>query len=166
MILALGMVAGVVLLFQYGLPFFRAPRLSDSQKQWKEYSRDAPPGHPLEVVAHGYRMIRAYRKEVAPGSGAPPRDLNLVEWEWKILVRNRTLQDREVFANYYLVDENRLMVDADALILQKPVPSGETVTILHQTDMVYEDSFRVASGVWEIFWEEGKTLRKVRREGF
>jgi hypothetical protein len=37
---------------------------------------------------------------------------------------------------------------------------------MHQTEMVYEDLPRVVTGVWEISWEEGKTVRKIRRKGF
>jgi hypothetical protein len=32
--------------------------------------------------------------------------------------------------------------------------------------MFYEDLPRVATGVWEISWEEGKKVRHSRRKGF
>ncbi len=165
--LVLLVIAGLVLFLLYGLPYFSAPRLSKPQQQWQEFSQDAPPGHPLEVVSHGYRMIRAYRRE-APASapGAASRTIHVVEWEWKITVKNKTNRDMEVFANYYLVDGDHLMVDVDSAILQKPAPSGENVAIIHQTEMVYEDLPRVVTGVWEISWEEGKTVQKIRRKGF
>ena len=165
--LVLLVIAALVLFLLYGLPHFSAPRLSKSQQQWQEFSQDAPPGHPLEVVSHGYRMIRAYRREAPAGApGAASRSLHVVEWEWKIAVKNKTNRDMEVFANYYLVDKDHLMVDVDSAILQKPAPSGESIAIMHQTEMVYEDLPRVVTGVWEISWEEGKTVRKIRRKGF
>ena len=165
-VLALVVFAGLVLFLLYGLPYLSAPRLSKSQEQWQEFSRDAPPGHPLEVVSHGYRMIRAYRRDTPASARGPSRSINVVEWEWKIAVKNETNRDMEVFANYYLVDRDHLMVDVDTAILQKPAPSGETVVITHQTEMVYEDLPRAVTGVWEIFWEEGKAVPKVRRKGF
>jgi hypothetical protein len=58
------------------------------------------------------------------------------------------------------------MGDVDSAILQNPAPSGETVVITHQTEMVYEDLPRVVTGVWEIFWEEGPAVQKIRRKEF
>ena len=165
-VLALAVLAGLVLFLRCGLPYLSAPRLSKSQEQWQEFSRDAPPGHPLEVVSHGYRMIRAYRREAPASARKSSGSIHVVEWEWKIAVKNKTNRDMEVFANYYLVDRDHLMVDVDSAILQNPAPSGETVVITHQTEMVYEDLPRVVTGVWEIFWEEGKAVQKVRRKGF
>jgi len=164
--LAAAALAGLVLFLLYGLPYLSAPRLTKSQEQWREFSLDAPPGHPLEVVSHGYRMIRVYRREAPAGGGGQPRSVHIVEWEWKIAVKNKTRRDMEVFASYSLVDRDRLMVDVDSAIMQRPAPSGETVTIAHQTEMVLEDLPRVATGVWEIAWEEGRSASKVRRKGF
>jgi hypothetical protein len=111
-------------------------------------------------------MIRAYRKEIQQPLGANPRTVDVAEWEWKIAVKNKSGRDLEVCAHYALVDKERLMVDLDSTILQKPVPSGETVEITHQTEMFYEDLPRVATGVWEISWEEGKAVQHSRRKGF
>ena len=159
---ALVVLIGLVLFLLYGLPYLSAPRLSKSQAQWQEFSRDASPGHPLEVVSHGYRMIRAYRREAPPSARGPSRKIQVVEWEWKIEVKNKTNRDMEVFANYYPVDKDHLVVDVDSAILQKPAPSGETVAIIHQSEMVCEDLPRVVTGVWQIFWEEGKAVQKAR----
>jgi hypothetical protein len=164
--LALPVIAGLVFFLWVGLPYLSAPRLSKSQQQWQEFSMDVPPGHPLDVVSHGYRMIRAYRREAPVSARGPSRNVQIVEWEWKMAVKNKTNRDMEVFANYYLADRDHLMVDVDSAILQKPAPSGKTVAITHQTEMVYEDLLRVATGVWEISWEEGKSARKIRRKGF
>ena len=164
--LTLLVIAGLVFFLLYGLPYLSAPRLSKSQQQWQEFSMDAPQGYPLEVVSHGYRMVRAYRREAPASARGPSRSIHIVEWEWKIAVKNKTNRDMEIFANYYLVDRDHLMVDVDSAILQKSAPSGETVAITHQTEMVYEDLPRVATGVWEISWEEGKSAQKIRRKGF
>ncbi len=167
--LALGGLCGLILLLLftlYGLPYLATPRLAKSQQQWQEFSHDAPPGHPLEVVSHGYRMVQAYRREIPATGRGPSRNIKIVEWEWKIAVKNKTGRDMEVFANYYLVDRDHLMVDADSAILQRAAPSGETVMITHQTEMVYEDMPRVSTGIWEISWEEGKSVPRVRRAGF
>jgi len=164
--LTLLVIAGLVFFLLYGLPYLSEPRLSKSQQQWQEFTLDAPPGHALEVVSHGYRMIRAYRREAPVRAQGPSRSINIVEWEWKIAVKNKTNRDMEIFANYYLVDRDHLMVDVDSAILQKPAPSGETVAITHQTEMVLEDLPRVATGVWEISWEEGKSAQKIRRKVF
>ena len=120
MYLTLLVIAGLVFFLLYGLPYLSEPRLSKSQQQWQEFSQDAPQGYPLEVVSHGYRMIRAYRREAPASARGPSRNIHIVEWEWKIAVKNKTNRDMEIFANYYLVDRDHLMVDVDSAILQDP----------------------------------------------
>ena len=156
----------LVLFLVFGLPRLLGPGLSKSQQEWQEFTQDDPQGYPLEVVSHGFRMTRAYRREAPPVSAGQSRSINVLEWEWKIAVKNKSGRDLEVYAHYALVDKERLMVDLDATILQKPAPSGETAEIIHQTEMFYEDLPRVATGVWEISWEEGKAVRHSRRKGF
>jgi len=157
---------GLVLFLLFGLPCLFGPSLSKSQQEWQEFSKDDPHGYPLEVVSHRFRMVQAYRREAPSSSGGQSRSINVLEWEWKIVVQNKSWRDLDVYANYALVDKERLMVDLDSAILQKPAPAGETAEITHQTEMVYEDLPRVATGVWEISWEEGKALRHSRRKGF
>ncbi len=156
----------LVLFLVFGLPRLLGPSLSRSQQEWKEFTKDDPHGYPLEVVSHGFRMIQAYRREVPPSSAGQSRSINVLEWEWKIAVKNKSWRDLEVYVQYALVDKERLMVDLDSTILQRPAPSGETVEITHQTEMLYQDLPRVATGVWEISWQEGKTVRHSRRKGF
>ncbi len=156
----------LVLFLVFGLPRLLAPSLSKSQQEWREFTKDDPQAYPLEVVSHGFRMTRAYRREAPSSSAGQLRNINVLEWEWKIVVKNKSWRDLEVYAHYALVDKERLMVDLDSTILQKPAPSGETVEISHQTEMFYEDLPRVATGVWEISWEEGKAVRHSRRKGF
>jgi hypothetical protein len=156
----------LVLFLVFGLPRLLGPSLSKSQREWQEFTQDDPQGYPLEVVSHGFRMTRAYRREAPSVSAGQSRSINVLEWEWKIAVKNKSWRDLEVYTHYALVDKERLMVDLDSTILQKPAPSGETVEITHQTEMIYEDLPRVATGVWEISWEEGKAVRHSRRKGF
>ena len=156
----------LVLFLVFGLPRLLGPSLSKSQQEWREFTKDDPQGYPLEVVSHGFRMTRAYRREAPPASAGQSRSINVLEWEWKIVVKNKSWRDLEVYAHYALVDKERLMVDLDSTILQKPAPSRETVEITHQTEMLYDDLPRVATGVWEISWEEGKAVRHSRRKGF
>jgi hypothetical protein len=156
----------LVLFLVLGLPRLLGPSLSKSQQEWRGFTGDDPHGYPLEVVSHGFRMIRAYRRETPSPSAGQARSINVLEWEWKITVKNKSRRDQEVYAHYALVDKERLMVDLDSTILQKPAPSGETVEITHQTEMFYEDLPRVATGVWEISWGEGKAVRHSRRKGF
>ena len=156
----------LVLFLIFGLPRLLGPSLSKSQQEWQEFTKDDPHGYPLEVVSHGFRMTQAYRREAPSSSGGQSRSINVLEWEWKIVVKNKSWRDLEVYVQYALVDKERLMVDLDSTLLQKPAPSGETVEITHRTEMFYEDLPRVATGVWEISWEEGKTVRHSRRKGF
>jgi hypothetical protein len=156
----------LVLFLVFGLPLLLGPSLSKSQQEWREFTNDDPQGYPLEVVSHGFRMIQAYRREVPSSSAGQPRSINVLEWEWKIAVKNKSWRDLEVYVQYALVDKERLMVDLDSTILQRPAPSGETVEITHQSEMLYQDLPRVATGVWEISWQEGKTVRHSRRKGF
>jgi len=164
--LILGGFLCLVLFLVFGLSRLLDPSLSKSQQEWREFTRDDPQGYPLEVFSHGFRMTRAYRRETPSPPGGQSRSINVLEWEWKIAVKNKSWRDLEVYAHYALVDKERLMVDLDSTILQKPAPSGETVEITHQTEMLYEDLPRVETGVWEISWKEGKAVRHSRRKGF
>jgi hypothetical protein len=164
--LILGGLLCLVLFLALGLPLLLGPSLSKSQQQWREFTGDDPFGYPLEVVSHAFRMIRAYRREAQSPSAGQARSINVLEWEWKITVKNKSRRDREFYAQYALVDKEGLMVDLDSTILQKPAPSGEIVEITHQTEMFYEDLPRVATGVWEISWGEGKAAQHSRRKGF
>jgi len=156
----------LVLFLVFGLPLLLGPSLSKSQQEWQKFTKDDPHGYPLEVVSHGFRMIQAYRREVPPSSPGQSKSINVLEWEWKIAVKNKSWRDLEVYVQYALVDKERLMVDLDSTILQRPAPSGETVEITHQTEMLYQDLPRIATGVWEISWQEGKTVRHSRRKEF
>jgi hypothetical protein len=157
---------GLVLFLVFGLPRWLGPSLSKSQQEWQEFTKDDPEGYPLEVVSHGFRMARAYRRETPSAFAGQSRSINVLEWEWRMAVKNKTYRNLEVFANYFLVDKDHLLVDVDSTILQTPAPAGETVFITHRTEMVYEDLPRIATGVWEISWEEGKAVQHSRRKGF
>jgi hypothetical protein len=158
-------LSGLVLLGIFALPALLEPGLSDGQKQWKEFSGDGPPEHPLEVVSHGYRMIRAYRAEPKAAQGSQPR-ATLVEWEWKVVIKNKSGRDENVTVNYLLVDKENLPVDFDSLILPRSALAWETVTLQHKTEMIFEDLSRVATGVWEISWGGGRSPFKIKRKGF
>ena len=160
--IALVLLSCIGLFLIFGLPRFVGPRLSDQQKQWKEFQGDDLKGYPLEVVGHGYRLIRAYRSHPQKAQGPQSRAANLVEWEWRVVIKNKSNRDENVLVNYFLVDKDHLLVDVDYLISPKPAPAWETVTIQHKTEMVYEDLPRVTTGVWEISWES----KKKRRDGF
>jgi hypothetical protein len=156
----------IVLFLVFGLPLLLGPRLSDQQKQWKEFRGDDPKGYPLEVVSHGYRMVRAYRSEPQKAQGPRSRAANLVEWEWKVVIKNKSDRDENVYVNYLLVDKDHLLVDVDYMISPKPAPAWETVTIQHKTEMVYEDLPRIATGVWEISRGGGKGSSPSRTKGY
>lgn len=156
----------IILFLIFGLPALLSPRLSDQQKQWKEFRGDDPKGYPLEVMSHGYRMVRAYRSEPQKAQKAQSRPSNLVEWEWKVVIKNKSDRDENVYVNYRLADKDHLLVDVDYMISPKPAPAWETVTIEHKTEMVYEDLPRIATGVWEISWGGGKGSSQKRTRGF
>ncbi len=153
----------VLLFLLFGLSYLLEPRLSDHQKQWKEFRADDPKGYPLEVVSHGYRMIRGYRSKPEKTQGIQPA--NLVEWEWKVVIKNKSNRDANIRVNYFLLDKDQFRVDVDYMISSKPAPAWETVTIQHKTEMVYEDLPRVVTGVWEISGDVEKSLLQKRRRG-
>jgi hypothetical protein len=155
----------ILILLIFGLPALLGPRLSYSQKQWKEFHGDDPKGYPLEVVSHGYRMIRAYRSKPEKTQRTQSRSVNLVEWEWKVVIKNKSNRDENILVNYFLVDKDQLRVDVDYMISPKQAPAWETVTIQHKTEMVYEDLHRIATGVWEISGDVEKSLLQKRRRG-
>ncbi len=154
----------LALFYLYFFPL--GPTLSKAQMEWKEFQGDDPKGYPLEVVSHGYRMIRAYQSKPQKKPSTESRKANLVEWEWYVTVKNKSNRDSEVYVSYSLVDKDRLPVDVDFLIAKKPILAWETVTFEHKTDMIYEDLPRVSTGVWEISRAEGKSSLKNRRKGF
>ena len=155
----------IVLFLIFGLPPLLGPRLSEQQEQWKEFQGDDPKGYPLEVVSHGYRMVLAYRSEPKKVPGKEGPAATLVEWEWKVVIKNKSNRNENVLVNYFLVDKDHLLVDVDYMVSPKPAPAWETVTIQHKTQMVYQDLPRIDTGVWEISWGEGKAFsqKKTRK---
>lgn len=164
--IALIALSCIVLFLIFVLLPLLGPRLSDQQKQWKEFQGDDPKGYPLEVMSHGYRMVRAYRSKPQKAQRAQSRPSNLVEWEWKVVIKNKSDRDENVYVNYLLVDKDHLLVDVDYMISPKPAPAWETVPIQHKTEMIYEDLPRIATGVWEISWGGGKGSSQKRTRGF
>ncbi len=140
----------LVLFFIFVIPALLGPRISDSQKQWNEFRGDDPKNFPLEVVGHAYRMVRTYRTD----SGKP-----ILQWEWKVEIKNRSTRNEHVLVNYFLVDKDGLLVDVDYLISRRPAPGWETVIIGHKTEMAYEDLRRIFTGAWQVSWEGGKKKR-------
>ncbi len=155
-----GALACMIVFVLFGLPRITAPRLSKDQTQWREFRGDDPQGYPLEVLSHGFRMIQASRGEVKRTGKSPSRAAALVEWEWRVVIKNKSSRDEQVYVQYLLVDKERLPVDVDYRISPQPVAAWETVTVQHRTEMVYDDLPRIAEGVWEISWGGSKKKRR------
>ena len=148
------------------LPRFFGPSLSRDQQKWREFSGDDPGGHSLQVIRHGYRMIQAYRSKERMIRGKHFRSADLVSWEWFVEIHNKSWRDLETYIHYDLVDKDRLLVDVDYVIDKQTIPSGATVRVEHQSEMLLVDAQRVVTGVWEISWSEARRSQKSRRKNY
>jgi hypothetical protein len=145
------------------LPRLFGPTLSGDQQEWRDFSGDDPGRYSLEVLRHGYRMIQAYRSEERMIWGERFRSADLVSWEWFVEIRNKSWKDLAPQVSYFLTDKDHLLVDIDYVVEKPSIPSGTTVRVEHQSEMLYTDAQRVVGGVWEISWREKGFSHKSRR---
>lgn len=111
-------------------------------------------------------MIQAYRSEERMIWGKRFRSADLVSWEWFVEIRNKSWRDLETYIHYDLVDKDRLLVDVDYVIDKQTIPSGATVRLEHQSELLHVDAQRVVTGVWEISWSEARRSQKSRRKNY
>ena len=164
--IALGALVILALSSIFVLPLFFGPTLSSDQQKWREFPGDDPGGQSLQVIRHGYRMMEAYRSEGRESRGERFRPADLVSWEWFVEIRNKSWKDLETELRYYLVDREHLWVDVDYVVDKQTIPSGATVRVEHQSEMLYVDARRVVTGVWEISWIERGSSRKSQRSNY
>jgi hypothetical protein len=98
------------------------------------------PAFPIEAVNDGFKMIRVY--EDFPGS-------YMVEWTWRVLLKNKSSRAVEITFEYKLQDEDALLVATSKEFFKK-IAAGETVTIEKTDYLPYETARRVMNSNWYI----------------
>ena len=107
-----------------------------------DYRRNVPTktaDFPLEATGDGFKMVRIFRD----------MDEDMVEWIWRVTLRNKTSQDVVVTLDYRLQDEDALPVTTSQAVGWK-IPPGQTVS-LEKTDFLpYAKAIRVMGSSWDI----------------
>jgi hypothetical protein len=111
--------------------------------QFMGYQRNVDtkdPLFPLEVLNDGFKMIRVYQD--FPGN-------YLVEWTWRVLLKNKSSRTVEITFEYKLHDQDALLVAASKEYFKK-IAVSETVIIEKTDHLPYETAKRVVNGNWYI----------------
>jgi hypothetical protein len=110
--------------------------------QFVDYRRNVPTraqDYPLEATSDGFKMVRIFRD----------MDEDMVEWMWRVTLRNKTTQEVVVTLDYHLQDEDALPVTTSQAVGWK-IPPGQTVS-LEKTDFLpYAKAIRVTGSSWDI----------------
>jgi hypothetical protein len=107
------------------------------------YQRNAEtkdPLFPIEVISDGFKMIRVYQ------SGP---DIRMVEWTWRVILKNKSSRPVEITFEYKLQDEDALLVVSSKEYFRKIDP-GETITIEKTEKHPYDTVKRVMNSNWYI----------------
>lgn len=107
---------------------------------------------PLEVLSDGFRMARVYQD--FPGNYQ-------VEWNWRVVLKNRSSRTVELTVEYKLQDQDAFLVASSKEYFKK-IDVGETV-VLEKTDQLpYETAKRVMSSTWYIHLQNGRGRESTR----
>jgi hypothetical protein len=98
------------------------------------------PLFPLEVLNDGFKMIRVYQD--FPG-------IYLVEWTWRVLLKNKTSRTVEITFEYKLQDQDAFLVASSKEFFKK-IAVGETVIVEKTDHLPYETAKRVMNSNWYI----------------
>ena len=99
------------------------------------------PLFPIEVMIDGFKMIRVY--EDFPG-------YYMVEWTWRVSLKNKSTQPVEITFEYKLQDEDFLVV-ASSKDNSGKISPGETAVIEKTDHLKYETARRVRNSNWTIY---------------
>jgi hypothetical protein len=98
------------------------------------------PFFPLEILSDGFKMINVYMD--FPGS-------YMVEWTWRVILRNKSSQVVVIDMEYKLQDQDALLV-VSSKEFSKKIAVGETVTIEKTDYLPFETAKRVKKSNWYI----------------
>ena len=120
---------------------------------WNIYTRDVKKGdpkYPFEVIEDGYKVSELSRTEGLKSRGAQRVGANMVEWRWKLTVKNKSRKDVRANVTYVLKDEGSRTVASDHSWGWQLVKPGETVTIQGTSTMDYDKAQTVVGSSWDI----------------
>ena len=139
------------------------PILSINQMEWKMYYRNVEtevPNYPLEVISDGYKMIRVYRVETGPRKVNEFPFENIVEWGWKMTIKNKSYEAVRVNIAYELLDKDSFVIASDktpgyGYIIEEHLPetyigAGKTSTIQHMSSIPHKKAQNVYGSKWHI----------------
>jgi len=98
------------------------------------------PLFPIEVVNDGFKMVRVYQN--FPGN-------YLVEWSWRVLLKNRSSHAVKINFEYKLRDQDSFLLTSSSESFQK-IAAGQTLAIEKTDFLPYETAERVAIGDWYV----------------
>ncbi|MCX5845595.1 MAG: hypothetical protein NTW12_04445 [Deltaproteobacteria bacterium] len=98
------------------------------------------PDFPIEVISDGYKMVRVYQTLM---------DSYVVEWAWRVTLKNRTMNEVILSFDYKLLDKDSFLVVSSREQSKKIAP-GETLTLEKTDTLPYESAKRVTASTFYI----------------
>jgi len=98
------------------------------------------PDFPIEVINDGYKMVRVYQTLM---------DNYVVEWAWRVTLKNRTMNEVTFSFDYKLLDKDSFLVVSSREQSKKIAP-GETLTLEKTDSLPYESAKRVTASTFYI----------------
>ena len=98
------------------------------------------PNFPLEVVSDGYKMVRIFQNLM---------DDYIVEWAWKVTLKNKTMKEINFSLEYKLQDKDSFFVVSSQEQFKKIAPGG-TLTIEKIDQLPYEKARQVTTRTLDI----------------
>ena len=98
------------------------------------------PDFPIEVINDGYKMVRVHQTLM---------DNYVVEWAWRVTLKNRTMNEVTFSFDYKLLDKDSFLVVSSREQSKKIAP-GETLTLEKTNSLPYESAKRVTASTFYI----------------
>jgi hypothetical protein len=154
-LVALAVLVGRSSMVQAGLlNWLTLPTLSSDQQEWTIYHRAGvfTGNCPVKVISDGYKMIRAYRTEARKSKGTEIPSKDMVEWGWKMTIKNEFDDDLEVSVEYTLQDKDSFMVTSGSIssLFPSVIKAGEPATLQGTSNMEYGEVERVVGRTWTL----------------
>jgi len=132
--------------------FESTPELNEEQTQWRLFKHDPPlswENSPYEVFEDGFKMIRVFKVEEEKLKTHTIPAHYMVEWGWKMKVKNKSKENHEVKIEYKLLDKDGFVV-SEIPFFSEYIAAGETKTFQKTFTISYKQLPRVEGRSWSI----------------
>lgn len=153
--------------------FSSEPELSEEQMEWKIFSDGNTyvlNGIQFQVIEHGYKFIRIYKQEARKTSTREIPAKYILEWGWKLTVKNLSPEPCDFSFDYFLKDDDGFVVSKAGIFRggeTELIKSGDFFTLQKTSEFEYSESQvkRIVQGTWEAHLGS-VTSARIFRENF